>query len=119
MLRRGLDTGRPKQKLQPKQAYSVLNWLEGKCLKTRIDAEWKLKLIDEPGLTPKDYLAYRNMRLDQMLAAETQEVKDEVERFRNRKDIQMASVDPLILPHEQDLPQEQKDDLLVYRSIQR
>ncbi len=85
MLRRGLDTNRPKQKLQPKQAYSVLNWTDGKCLKTKIDAEWEEKLDEEPDLSAKDYLAYRNMRLEQLLAEETQEAKDEVERYHNRK----------------------------------
>ncbi len=115
----GGDSDRPKQKLQPKQAYSVLHWNDGKCLKTLIDSEWKKKLEDEPDLAAKDYLAYRNLRLDQLLAEETQDVKDDVERYRNVKDDSAPTIDPLLEPHEEDLPEAQRDEIVRYRSVQR
>ncbi len=115
----GGGANRPKQKLQPKQAYSVLNWRDGKCLKTLVDSEWKKKIKEEPELTPKDYLAYRNMRLDQLLAAESPEVKAEVEEYRNRKDTHVPAVSPLLHDDEEDLPEDEKDQLVEYRAIQR
>lgn len=112
---------RPKQKLQPGQAYSVLNYRAGKNLKDVIEAEWKLKCDDNPELehVKGAFLKYRNKRMDQLLEAETPEVKEEVEIFRNKQKESAPASAPFLEPHEVDLPEEDKDRILLYRSIQR
>ncbi len=64
------NINRPKQKLQPTQAYSALYWQ--KKLKAIIDNEWADKVVSEPELKKKSgaYLRYMNMRLGQMLKDE-------------------------------------------------
>lgn len=112
-------TGRAKQKLQPKQAYSILYWIPK--LKAEIEAEWQQKLIDEPGLKTKQgaFLAFMNKRLDQKLKEEKPEVKAEVEAFRNRKDTRTPKGVPLLQPHEDVLPTEEKERLIEVRKRQR
>ncbi len=116
-----MNNKRPKQKLQPKQAYSEMF----PNAKTIIDAEWKEKIeSDEDSellAIQGAYLKYMNMlRLSQMLDAETDEVKADVERYRQQKKLEGPSgIPPLLDPLEEGLPQAQKDRLVEWRSIQR
>ncbi|KLO03862.1 hypothetical protein SCHPADRAFT_948240 [Schizopora paradoxa] len=113
---------RPKQKLQPAQAYSVLHYRKGKQLKTIIDAEWAAKpaseKVTEDGDTRGPRLNHRNKRMEELYAAESQDVIDEVDAFRNAKDKEPARVS-LLSPEEDDLDEDDKERILECRLIQR
>ncbi len=113
------NINRPKQKLQPTQAYSALYWQ--KKLKAIVDNEWADKVVSEPELKKKSgaYLRYMNMRLGQMLKDETTEVKAEVEHYRNNRDMRAPVISPLLMPHEEDLPEDERERLKKARKRQR
>lgn len=87
-------------------------------MKTEIEAEWKKKIEADPSLKPSDYLPFRNKCLDVRLKNETPDVKDDVETLRNLKPSK-DTVTSLLHPHEEDLPDNQKEMIVEYRSVQR
>ncbi len=60
-----------------------------------------------------------NMRLGQLLKEEVTEVRAEVERYRNCRDVRAPVISPLLLPHEEDLPAEERERLKKARKRQR
>ncbi|KLO15471.1 hypothetical protein SCHPADRAFT_938706 [Schizopora paradoxa] len=91
---------RPKQKLQPVQAYSAVNYRVGKELKTIIDAEWAAKPDNEKVTAEGDRrgprLRYRNKRLEEFYLAEPQDVKDQIDDYRNAKAAEAPQASVLI-----------------------
>ncbi len=118
----GAGADRPKQKLQAKQAYGVM--LRDTSLKSDIDDEWKIKLAEEPELATMQgaYLRYFTMRVGQKYDADTSEVKAQVEVFReeeHKKSLASSAAQPFLLPHEESLPKDEKDQLVDARIMQR
>ena len=114
----GDDAKKPKQKLQCEQAFSVMFYESD--IKSVIEKEWAEKLEAEPELKekPGGLLAYRNMRIRQMYKDSTDAVKAAVEEFRKNKSGSTA-LNPLLLPHESALPDEEKENIIAYRVIKR
>lgn len=113
---------RPKQQLQPWQAYSVLNYRVGKKLKDKIDREWNNKTEEDKELkdVPGAFLRYRNMRMEQLLAEETDEVKAKVELFRKKqKEENTPAISPFLLPDEILLSDEERHARILWRQVQR
>ncbi len=120
----GGGADRPKQKLQPRQAFSAMLQAHGASLKPAIDAEWKAKIEQEPELLEikGSYLLYFTMRMGQMYDEATPEVKAQVEAFREQeyqKNLASSAPPPLLFPHEEGLPQADKEQLLEIRTNQR
>ncbi len=116
----GAMISKPTQLLQPKQAYSVMSWET--IIKPIVMKEWDAKVKAEPELAkiPGAALKYRNLRIGQMYDEAPQEVKDMVEVFRQDKKSNPAStLHPLLQPHEENLPNEEKENLITVRAIQR
>lgn len=93
-------------------------------LKAGIEAEWKEKIETEVELVEKRgaFLNFFAMRIGQLFDAESPEVKAQVELFReeeHKKNLASSSAPPLLLPHEEDLREADKLQLLEVRVIQR
>lgn len=100
-LLRGKLEQKRRQKLQPVQAYSELYYTSR--WKETIDAEWEEKRKNEPGLQKKDKLAFRNKRMSQIFDDEPDNVKAEVEHYRNALPTDDAERPSMLLPDEEDL----------------
>lgn len=74
---------KPRQKLQPVQAYSLMFW-ESR-LRDIVEPRWHAHLAANPHLTKKDRLAFQNRLLLEMLRNETASVREDVEQFRQLK----------------------------------
>lgn len=115
-LLRGRVEQKRRQKLQPTQAYSEL-YYESK-LRTTIVAEWEAKLESEPDLRSKDALAYRNMRLKQLLEEESDDVKAEVEHYRMAVPDDESKASPMLLPGEEELDVDEQTRRIAARDVQ-
>lgn len=100
-LLRGKLEQKRRQKLQPVQAYSELYYTSK--WKETVDTEWEEKLKIEPGLQKKDMLAYRNKRMSQFLLDESDDVKAEVDHYRNALPKEGADKPSMLLPGEDEL----------------
>ena len=92
---------KPKQKLQPIQAYSCLRWQSH--LRDIIEPMWNAQLVADPILTKRDRLAFRNKMLKEMLEKESPAVRQEVEEFRH-------------LHHSASLGKEKEKELLTIKN---
>lgn len=100
-LLRGKLEQKRRQKLQPVQAYSELYYTSK--WKEIIDAEWEEKRKNEPGLRKKDALAFRNKRMSQIFKTESDDVKAEVDHYRNALPTEDADRSSMLLPDEEEL----------------
>lgn len=114
LLRGALDEKR-RQKLQATQAYSELYWASK--LKAVILAEWKQKVKDEPDLPKTRYIAYMNLRVRQLYAAETDAIKAEVEHYRNAPPA-VRGTSSMLLPDEDELDENEKTRRIAARDTQ-
>ncbi len=94
-------------------------------LKLRVRAEWEdLHAGDRADAANSGaYLKFMNQRLRQLLEAESEEVKAEVERFRSQRNSKPEDEndDPEqpLLPHETDLPELERERIKTARDRQR
>lgn len=116
-LLRGKLEQKRRQKLQPVQAYSELYYTSK--WKETIEAEWKEKLKNEPELQKKDALAYRNKRLSQFLLAESDDVKAEVDHYRNALPKEDAERPSILLPGEDELDESEQSRRIAAREKQK
>ena len=70
---------RPRQKLQPIQAYSALHWQR---LRSIVEPQWHAQLAVNPQLTNRDRLAFQNRLLADLYKQEPPSVHEEVEQYR-------------------------------------
>ncbi|KLO04518.1 hypothetical protein SCHPADRAFT_947638 [Schizopora paradoxa] len=115
---------RPKQKLQPKQAFAQMLEENGTPLKSDILGEWEVRTTAVPELkTMKGaYLSYYTRRIGELYEESTQEVKNQVQVFReeeHKKNKASSTPPPFLLAHEESLPDEEKTLLLQIRIAQR
>lgn len=112
-LLRGSASQKKRQKLQPVQAYSAL-YYKSKW-KAVIQDEWNEKLKIEPTLTKADALVYRNSRMKDNFDEESDEVKAEVEHYRNADSADETSY---LLPGEDALDEKEQSRLIAARERQ-
>lgn len=98
------------------QAYSELYYTSK--WKETIEAEWNEKLKNEPELQKKDVLAYRNKRMSQFLLAESDDVKAEVEHYRNALPKEDAERPSMLLPEEDELDESEQSRRIAAREKQ-
>lgn len=115
-LLRGRLEQKRRQKLQPTQAYSEL-YYESKWQAT-ITAEWTAKLESEPGLKKKDALAYRNLRMKQFFEDESDDVKAEIDHYRNAPPAEEATAASRLLPGEEELDDNERTRRIAARDTQ-
>lgn len=114
-----------KQQLQPHQAYSAIYWKPK--LKLRIRTEWEARHTGDctNPANSGEYLRFMNQRLRELLRAESDDVKAEVEQFRtkagaSKPDDENDDPDnPLLHEHETDLPEHERERIKAARARQR
>ena len=111
-----LDKGKkPQQKLQPIQAYSQLFY--DTRLRDIIEPRWKAHLLANPTLGRADRLAFQNKTLKELLAAEPEVVRQEVEEYRQLKN-RVTSVEVKELESDEGLSIEERERRREAREIQ-
>lgn len=106
------------RKLLRYQAYSRFKWPE---LRFRIRAEWELEKRNlAPGTKlPGAYLNFMRRRLEVLLEAESDEVKQKVEELCNNPAQNDIDDDGTLHPHEHELPQSEREAIQRSREIQQ
>ncbi|KLO04971.1 hypothetical protein SCHPADRAFT_896644, partial [Schizopora paradoxa] len=113
---------RPKQKLQPAQAFAEM--LEDTPMKDEIKALWVIKTkADKSLLTTKGaYLKFYTEEIGLRYAKASEEMKAKVETYReeqHQKEVETSTQPPLLLAHEEHLPAEDQARIRQIRTMQR
>ncbi|KLO03940.1 hypothetical protein SCHPADRAFT_948157, partial [Schizopora paradoxa] len=119
-----LGETRTKQKLQPKQAYAAFLAAEGTPVKSKIEEEWKQMIEVNPELKDEKgaYLNFYSKRVGELYDATSLEVKAKVELFRedeHKRALESSAPPPLLLPHEESLPEDAKTLIIAIRTAQQ
>lgn len=94
------------------------------AMKAELQAEWDIETVKNPGLKEKKgaFLTFYTTRIGELYNAETQEMKDKVDVFReeeHKKNLESSAPPPLLLTHEQSLPESDRGILCATRVMQR
>ena len=104
---------KPKQKLQPIQAYSHLFWQSR--LRQVVEPMWNAHLAANPDLTKRDRLAFQNRVLKEMMEKEPPSIRKEVEEYRHLHHVNLSEKDKapvtVVVGNNTDLSLEEKECL--------
>lgn len=111
---------KPKQKLQPQQAFSDLYWDD---YSVDIEKEWNLKKLAEGIKGNHGQLAHRNKKMEAIYEQQSEEVKAECIQHRDRLheqalkeyEEQVKAMDGKLDESEESLPAEEKARLIEAR----